>query len=406
MNNHKTTNMKKYLLIVFALICLGKGNAQTVRASIGAGTAPNKVKVYIRPDITNPSVSVSTMQFNIAIPAGTSPEPILTVTANNIAGVTWIVENRYTEGGYIHYNIYNNQSSYTLNCTAGSDIEVMEVAFTGGSQTPAPNVAHLVTLPDGGLLGPFPGTALFYFTSAVGGVLNSDGQSLYYVRDGSVVIANGDTYRPAPPGSGNPQRGTFTSFARLTTPVALGAGSLPVVFTAFDAKCSDKGTTLTWSTATEQNSDRFEIERSDNGVDWYKIGAVAAAGNSNANRNYQYLDLKGGSAFYRLKQVDLDGRFITTNVKRTACKAGEFDVVIYPVPAKDNLTVVIKSDRSVKTDLRIVDMAGKVVRIIPTQINSGNNTINLNVSQLASGQYILGSSDPSLQLNNKFTILR
>lgn len=397
--------MKKYLLSLLALIYLAQGNAQTVQASIGAGSVANSVRIYIRPDITNAAVSVSTMQFNVAIPAGSAPVPTLSVTTNNIAGVTWIVETPYTEGGYIHYNIYNNQSSYTINCTAGSEIQVMEVTFTGGNQAAVANVAHLVTLPDGGLLGPFPGTALFYFTSAVGGVLNSNGQSLYYARDGNVVFANGDTYRPAPPG-GIAQRGTFTSFARLTTPVALGAGTVPVTFTGFDAKCTDKGTFLTWSTATEQNSDRFDVERSDNGVDWYKIGAVAAAGNSNANRSYQYLDLKGGSAYYRLRQVDLDGRFTTTNVKRTACKSGELDVVIYPVPAKDNLTVVIKSDKSVRTDLRILDMTGKVVRIIPTQINSGNNTINLNVSQLASGQYILGSSDPALQLNNKFTILR
>lgn len=398
--------MKKYLLSLIAFIYLADANAQTVKASIGAGSGVNKVKIYMRPDITNPSVLISTLQFNVAIPASAAPIPTLTVTTNNIPAVTWIVDVPYPEGGYLHYNIYNAQSSYAINCTAGVEIEVMEVTFTGGTQTAAPNTAHLVTMPDGGTGGPGNGNALFLCTSAVFGTLGSNGQDLYYAHDVNTVFANGDTYRPAPPGNGPSQRGTFTSYARLVTGVALGAGTVPVTFTSFDAKCGDKGTSLTWSTATEQNSDRFDVERSDNGVDWYKIGAVAAAGNSNANRNYQYLDLKGGSAYYRLRQVDLDGRFTTTNVRRTTCKTGEFDVVIYPVPAKDNLTVVIKSDKAVRTDLRILDMTGKVVRIIPTQISSGNNTININVSQLSSGQYILGSSDPSLQLNNKFTILR
>lgn len=395
--------MKKYLLSLVALICMAEANAQTVRASIGSGATSNTIRIYLNPDITNAAVAISTLQFNVAIPAGITPVPTLAVTTNNIAGTTWIVETPYTEGGYIHYNIYNNQSSYTLNCSAGIEFQAMELTFNGGPAGTFANTAHLVTLPDGGVGG--SGIALFYCTSAVGGVLNSNGQSLYYARDGNVVFANGDSYRYTPPG-GTVERGTFTSFARLTTGITLGGGALPVIFSGFDAKCSDKGTIITWSTATEQNSDRFEVERSDNGVDWYKIGAVAAAGNSNANRNYQYLDLKGGAAFYRLRQVDLDGRFITTNVKRTACKSGTIDVVLYPVPAKDNLTVVIKSDKSIRTDLRILDMTGKVVQIIPTQINNGNNTINLNVSHLASGQYILGSSDPSLQLNNKFTILR
>lgn len=394
--------MKKYLLSLIAVMSMVGAQAQVVTASLGTGTGPNSVRIYLKPDITNPAVAISTLQFNVAIPAGITPVPTLAVTTNNIAGTTWIVEAPYTEGGYIHYNIYNNQSSYTLNCSAGIEFQAMEVTFTGGPSGTFTNTAHLVTLPDGGVLG--NNIALFYCTSAVGGVLNSNGQALYHAHDGSVVFANGDSYRYTPPG-GNHERGTFTSYARLTTGITLSGGTVPVTFTGFDAKCSDKGTILTWSTATEQNSDRFEIERSDNGVDWYKIGSVAAAGNSNSNRSYQYLDLKSGSAFYRLRQVDMDGRFITTNVKRTNCKAGQLDVVLYPIPAKENLTVVIKSDRAIRTDLRIVDMAGKVVRTIPTQINSGNNTINLNVSQLAAGQYILGSSDPSLQLNNKFTVI-
>lgn len=393
--------MKRLLLSLAVLVTMGNVYGQTLQASLGLGNTPNSLRVYVRPDITNAAVAISTLSFNVAIPSSITPVPTLSLVTNNIAGVTWIIETPYTEGGYIHYNIYNNQSLYTLNCSSGIEFPVMDLQFTGGPAGSFTNTAHLVTLPDGG---GGNGLALFYCTSAVGGVLNSNGQQLYYARDANVVFANGDSYRYTPPGQIG-QRGTFTSFARFTPGIQLSTGTVPVTFTGFDAKCSDKGTIVTWSTATEQNSDRFEIERSDNGVDWYKIGSVAAAGNSTSNRSYQYLDLKGGSAFYRLRQVDLDGRFITTNVKRTNCKAGQLDVVLYPVPAKENLTVVIKSDKAIRTDLRIVDMAGKVVRTIPTQINSGNNTINLDVSKLAAGQYILGSSDPALQLNNKFTVI-
>jgi hypothetical protein len=186
----------------------------------------------------------------------------------------------------------------------------------------------------------------------------------------------------------------------------LGSSVLPVTFSGYDVKCNDKGALITWSTATEQNSDRFEIQRSENGIDWITVDKVTAAGNSNANRSYQYLDLKGGAFFYRIRQVDIDGRFTYTTIKRTDCKAGQFDVVLYPVPAKDKLTVVIKADRAVRTDLQIIDMSGKTVSRIPTQVNSGNNTINLNVANLPAGQYILVSSDATLQLNKKFTILR
>lgn len=397
--------MKKYLLSLIALIFLIEGYGQTVQASIGLGGAPNRIRVYLRPDITNPAVAISTLQFNVAIPAGTSPVPTLSVFTNNIAGTTWLIDvPTYTEDGYIHYNIYNNQSLYTLNCVAGSEFQVMELEFNGGSSVPQPNVAHLVTLPDGGV-GGF-NIAIFYCTSAVGGVLNSNGQSLYYSRDANVVFANGDTYRYVAPSPRDAMRGTFTSFARLVAPIALGSGPLPVTFTNYDVKCNDKGALLTWATATEQNSDRFEIQRSINGVDWITVDKVKAAGNSADARAYQYLDLSGGAAFYRIRQVDIDGRFTYTAIKQTNCKTGQFDVVLYPVPAKDNITVVIKSDNAVRTDLQIMDMGGRTIRIVPVQINKGNNTMNLNVSDLSAGQYILVSSDPSITINKKFTIIR
>jgi hypothetical protein len=192
----------------------------------------------------------------------------------------------------------------------------------------------------------------------------------------------------------------------FTSPLPLIGSVLPVTFSGYDVKCNDKGALITWSTATEQNSDKFEIQRSINGSDWTVIDNVKAAGISNSNRTYQYLDLKGGAAFYRIRQVDIDGRFTYTTIKRTDCKTGQFDVVVYPVPAKDQLTVVIRSDKAIRTDLQMIDMAGKVVNRIPTQVNSGNNTINLNVSKLAAGQYILVSSDGGVLVNKKFTIIR
>lgn len=216
---------------------------------------------------------------------------------------------------------------------------------------------------------------------------------------------------------------TFSDWTHYTTPLyaspggnlstegiyvyaTIPSGILPVIFSNFNAGCNDKGTILSWGTASEQNSDRFEIQRSTNSIDWVIIDNVAAVGNSDILRNYQYLDLKGGFAFYRIRQVDIDGRFIYTAIKPTDCKVSLFDITLYPVPANDKLTVVIKSDQAVKTDLQIVDINGRTVSRTVTQINKGNNNITLNVSQLPGGEYILSSSDPSIIINRKFTVIR
>jgi hypothetical protein len=193
----------------------------------------------------------------------------------------------------------------------------------------------------------------------------------------------------------------------VTSSIALGTGgTLPVTFSNYNVTCSDKGAVLTWATSSEQNSSKFEIERSEDGVNWYAVGTVGAAGNSDAQRNYQFLDARAGAAKYRIKQVDIDGRFIYTAVKPTNCNSGAFEVLLYPVPAKDYLNVVIKSDKSVRSDLLLIDMKGSIVKRIPVQINKGTTNINVITSELTSGQYLLRSADASVKIDKKFTIAR
>jgi len=191
----------------------------------------------------------------------------------------------------------------------------------------------------------------------------------------------------------------------FTTPLALG-GALPVLFTKFDAKCTNTGTLISWATAQEANSSKFEIERSNDGNSWTTIGTVAAAGNSSVDKNYQQLDLNGGTAFYRIKQTDKDGQFIYTNVERTNCQVKNISSVIYPVPAKDILNVVIKSDRSIRTQLLIFDMQGKMVKKMDASITSGNNNFRVNLSGLVSGDYLLRTNDATIEINKVFTIVK
>jgi hypothetical protein len=388
--------MKKILCAIIVVLAVETGYTQTMRASIGIGSAPNRIRIYIQPDVTQLAV-ISTLQFNVGlrdtIPNILTQTPTLSLISNNIAGVTWIIDPAVVEGGYLNYNIYNAQAGYNLNCVANVEILAMELAFIGGPPGLFPNVANLITLGDGGSLN----THLFYCT----GTINSNGQDLYYDRDGAgpeVVIANGDSYFPIFPSG---PTGTFTSYARYTPAI-----TLPVNITNYEVMCNDKGALIKWTTTNEQNSDKFEIQRSTNSIDWVAIDNVAAAGNSDVQRNYQYLDLNGGAAFYRIRQVDKDGRFIYTAIKQTNCKVSQFDITLYPVPASDRLNVVIKSDQALKTDLQIVDISGRIVSRTATQINKGNNNIILNVNELPGGQYVLTSSDPSIIINRKFTVMR
>ena len=188
--------------------------------------------------------------------------------------------------------------------------------------------------------------------------------------------------------------------------VPIGLGTVPVLFTKIGADCNSNGTTVTWSTTSESNTNYFELQRSTNGTDWASVSTIKAAGNSSAGHTYQLPDFSGGASLYRIKEVDLDGQPVYTSIIRTNCKVKAVDMVIYPVPARDLLNVVVRSAKSLKTQLLIIDGAGKVVRKIDAILLNGSNTFQFNLNGLASGQYIIRSNAPDAQLNKTFNIIR
>lgn len=192
-----------------------------------------------------------------------------------------------------------------------------------------------------------------------------------------------------------------TNSLSYSTPLSLSSAAMPVTLSNFDITCNTKGVKLNWQTLTEQNSSHFEVERSSNGANgWTVVGTSKALGNSNAAKNYEFIDLKGGSAFYRLRQVDKDGKFTYTGVRRINCQSKQANLFVYPVPAKNVLNIVVATEKNSKATILLADVAGKVVRQVQTQLQSGSNNIRLDVSGLARGEYflkVLGSDNLQTQ---------
>lgn len=90
-------------------------------------------------------------------------------------------------------------------------------------------------------------------------------------------------------------------------------GYLPVDLLYFNGDGYKTYNKLNWSTASEQNSDYFSIDKSFDGVNWNSIGSVKGSGNSNQVIDYSYIDndLRNGIVYYTLKQFDFDGQFKT-----------------------------------------------------------------------------------------------
>ncbi|WP_146202213.1 hypothetical protein [Dyadobacter jejuensis] len=102
---------------------------------------------------------------------------------------------------------------------------------------------------------------------------------------------------------------------------------LPVTLISFTATKVSGGAErstalLIWQTSSEVNSDRFDIERSQDGKKWSSIGNVAAGGDKSSNTNYSFIDktptydrTRPGENLYRLKMIDKDGTFAYSRIQ-------------------------------------------------------------------------------------------
>ncbi len=167
-----------------------------------------------------------------------------------------------------------------------------------------------------------------------------------------------------------------------------GTPPLPVTLLSFDGRKNGSVVDLTWRTAFEFNNSRFEIETSKDVSNYYKIGTVNSQGNSTDIQSYSYRDylpVKGVN-YYRLKQVDIDGRITySRTIAITFDDKGKL-MTVYPNPARDNLNISFASpQQNVLIQIHTID--GKLVR----QASVGNvqRNADLNVTGLIPGTYLL-----------------
>jgi hypothetical protein len=171
--------------------------------------------------------------------------------------------------------------------------------------------------------------------------------------------------------------GTFSPFG-----VGSGNGALPVTWVQVAAKKVNETTLVTWSTASEKGTDRFEIERSLNGKTFEKIGQVSAVGNSNTLQNYSFRDAQtvSSTSYYRIKSVDFDG---TTEYSKTVMvQFNALEISTFPNPTTGKIFLQGVD----KAEIEIVNTLGKVV----SKFNfNGNSNSEIDLAQLPDGIYFI-----------------
>ena len=222
------------------------------------------------------------------------------------------------------------------------------------------------------------------------GSLITDGSGNFYIAGGFLGTVDFD------PGTGITNVTSAGSQDAFFAKYKDNTNTLPVTLLNFSGEINNKQNLLHWVTATELNNTGFEVQRSSDGNNFSKIDFVntkAINGNSNSNLNYDFIDENYSSAtnYYRLKQIDKDGKVSYSNIvvlKDNNALASSLSVV-YPNPAKNILNVKIASQNDSKVTLLIIDINGKTLHKKVTNVGNGESIVQLNISDLSAGNYYL-----------------
>ena len=180
---------------------------------------------------------------------------------------------------------------------------------------------------------------------------------------------------------------------------------IPVELTSFAANVNNEGqVNLNWSTASELNNQMFEIERRSEESQFVTIGFVEGYGTTTETQEYSYLDrtVITGTYFYRLKQIDFDGRNeYSDEVEVEVLGPLAFGLdQNYPNPFNPSTTIKYSIAASGYVKLAVYTMIGEEVSVlVDGQVESGFYEVNFDASNLPSGAYFYRlTSDNSVEI--------
>lgn len=160
---------------------------------------------------------------------------------------------------------------------------------------------------------------------------------------------------------------------------------LPVTLTSFTAQKENKTALLSWQTATETHSERFEVQHSLDGKSWKLLGTITAKGESSSSNNYEYVHNNPAmdkDNLYRLKMIDTDQTF---TYSKLASLHFDLDIVlnVFPNPSPDVLTLQVGNWLKVR-EVKMLNSQGKTM-----YFSDKSPSRHIAVTKLSSGLYFV-----------------
>ena len=216
-------------------------------------------------------------------------------------------------------------------------------------------------------------------------------------------------------GDGNDSKqnddGTWTTTNNLTNsnPGSLsGDDNLPVVLIGFKAvKDNDNDKVkINWQTASEINNDYFVVESSVNGADFEPIARIQGAGNSNTVISYEYNDIRNITdiVYYRLKQVDFDGRISYSKIISVDIDAAGININKVYITG-GNIVIDFAGSNNSNYKIEVVSVEGKIIHSCDLQKSGSQSVYKIRMDKILKGVYFIRITNGKSSIVKRMTVL-
>ena len=203
--------------------------------------------------------------------------------------------------------------------------------------------------------------------------------------------------------SGQNNRNPYVDHPEYVAQVFQCTAVLPVTLLSFTANRFNETALLKWAATFESSFRTFDVQRSTDGITFNSIGNVT--GRNLVNYSFTDGNLpKSSVVYYRLKMIDVDGKFTTSKTVSIKLDNNFSNASVYPNPSFGKLTFKLDKALANTGILRITDITGRIVKT--QEVLKAETNINVNVTGLQSGRYFISISNQSTVINQSFVVLQ
>jgi len=230
------------------------------------------------------------------------------------------------------------------------------------------------------------------------------------------IIGNATLFNPINTLLADLQHGTNGYVLQTSIPsfssfyFAANLGTLPLDLLTFTGQLQNNNSVLlNWKTENEINTSYFVVERSADGIRFNGIGNVTANGRNNTGSSFNYsltdydaINQSSQRLYYRLKMVDIDGRFEYSNIISVSFPIITGKLSIAPNPVLTEMKVTIASETDGRVQWKLTDNVGRVIQKGSEYVRKGVvNNFTINMNRLPAGTYNLNVIGAGIDQNEK-----